>query len=253
MTAQGIAALPIPVRPATGEHYTSYLRRLAEPNHLPPSALRTFVNADALSAGALQLDRLAAAAGREPTALRRALTGLPAPHRPTPPGAPLTRFQEFHRRRDRPGVADPPLIQDWKLAADEVRYLDEVELFAAIRADRQAGTPTAELPHRHFVSERLVKRVLRGSQPRPAALVPQDLDAAAPPLDPVKDLIDRMHGQGMNCDQIWACLVNHHRAAVSKPTVKRYLRRARSTRQTPAGDGRQAHRGRTHDLAEAGP
>ncbi|GAA2046739.1 hypothetical protein GCM10009839_59180 [Catenulispora yoronensis] len=253
MRTNDISALPIPVRPVTGEHYTSYLRRLAEANHLLPSTLRAFVNADGHSIGTLRLDRFAAAAGREPATLRLALTGLPEPHRPTPPGAPPTRFQKSYQRQQ--AATASPLIQDWRLAADEIRYLDEVELFATIRADRLAGTPVRELARRHFVGERLIDRVLRGSQPRPAALVMQDFAPApaAPTLDLVKKLIDHMHSQGMTCDQIWARLVDHHQAAISKPTVKKYLRNSCRPQKRPAANDRPHHRDRPSDTLEGGP
>ena len=47
MTSMLPGPLPITAKPRTGEHYTSYIRRLAQPNHLRPSLLRAYVNTDA--------------------------------------------------------------------------------------------------------------------------------------------------------------------------------------------------------------
>jgi hypothetical protein len=83
MTGMVPGPLPITVKPRTGEHYTSYIRRLAQANHLRPSLLRAFVNADAYAAKGFRIDRLAALAARPVRALEHALTGLPTLRPPT--------------------------------------------------------------------------------------------------------------------------------------------------------------------------
>lgn len=78
------APLPITVKPRPGEHYTSYIRRLAEANHLRPSLLRAYVNTDAYAAKGFRIDRLAALASRpppHPETVRRPRPG----QRPDPP------------------------------------------------------------------------------------------------------------------------------------------------------------------------
>ena len=80
--------LPIRVRPAAGETTESYIRRLAQANHLRPSLLQVYVRNPDVPTGAIRLRRLAAVSGSTRTALAFALTGLtPAtgPHRLPPP------------------------------------------------------------------------------------------------------------------------------------------------------------------------
>lgn len=213
------APLPFTVKPRPGEHYTSYIRRLAQANHLRPSLLRAYVNTDAHSVRPLHLDRLAAVSGRPAQALRKALTGLPAPH-------PATRFKKQYPKRKLATTPEERCTQDWQLAQDEVRYHDELALFAAIRADAQTvGMTVTKLARNHFVGSELVRYVLRGREPRPVSLARRDKPALV--LGPVKGPIKQMWDQGMTCDQIWSEVVDKHHAAVSKTTVKLYLRALR--------------------------
>lgn len=218
--------LPVAVRPHTGEHYTAYLRRLAQANHLRPSVLRAYVNADAHAAQPLRLDRLAAISGRPAETLRRTLTGLPSLHPPAPPGSPPSRFKKSYPKRKLALTPEARCAQDLLLAAEEVRYLDELELFAAVRADAQTtGATTAKLAWNHFIGEELVREILRGREPRPPGLLRRY--KPAPTLEPVKALIVQMWKQGMAADRIWSELVDNHQAAISKSTLKIYLRALR--------------------------
>jgi len=65
--------LPIYVRPADGDTLDSYIRRLADANHLPPADLRSHLCA-AGSAGPPRVEKLAAVTGRPLADLQRALT-----------------------------------------------------------------------------------------------------------------------------------------------------------------------------------
>lgn len=65
--------LPIYVRPADDDTVSSYIRRLAHANHLPPAELRSHLCA-AGSAGPPHIEKLAAATGRSVADLQRALT-----------------------------------------------------------------------------------------------------------------------------------------------------------------------------------
>ena len=71
--------LPVRVRPAAGETVESYIRRLASANHLRPSLLHLYIRSRGSPGGAVRLPWLAAVSGSAPTALSRALTGLPVP------------------------------------------------------------------------------------------------------------------------------------------------------------------------------
>jgi hypothetical protein len=65
--------LPIRPRPATGESVGSYIRRLAQANHLRPGYLRRYLNSQPSQDSTLRLDWLAALAGRTLPDLERAL------------------------------------------------------------------------------------------------------------------------------------------------------------------------------------
>lgn len=219
MSAATPPPLPIPVRPNPGERYTAYLHRLALANHLRPSVLRAYVNADAHAAHSFQLDRLTAISGRTPEALQRALTEMPSPHSPA---SPSSRY-----KKRKPAITpEARCAHDLLLAEDEVRYLDELDLYAAIRADAQiVGMTQPKLASIHFVAQDLVRDILHGRQPRPPG--PVRRYKPAPTLEPVKTLIIDMWKQGISADRIWSDLVDNHQAAISKTTLKLYLRALR--------------------------
>lgn len=219
------APLPIPVRPETGEHYTSYLRRLAEANHLQPSLLRAYVNDKARCAESFSLARLAAVSGRSAEALRRALTGAtPALIESTKP---RRRRQGGYIRRKLPLGPATRLLEDLRLAAEEVRYENETALFTAIRTDALVfGSKRHELAHKYFLSERMIRAILGGvRQPRPPGRTTAPKEA--PTIEPVRALIVEMWQQGMAADRIWSELVDVHHSAISKPTLQYYLRQLR--------------------------
>lgn len=220
------APLPFTVKPRPGEHYTTYLHRLAQANHLRPSLLRAYVNAHAHAAEAFRLERLAALSGRTPQALRHTLTGVPALKSPPPPGAPPSRFKRYYPKRKIPRTPEDRLTRDLEQAAEEMRYLDQLALYDQIRADRQsAGMTITKLARLYMIGEGHVRAILRGLPPRPPgqARPPKP----APTLEPVKTLIHQMWREGLAADQIWSELVDRHGAAISKNTLKAYLRALR--------------------------
>ena len=82
----GHLPLPVRVRPAAGETAESYIRCLAQANHLRPSLLQVYVRNPDVPTAAIRLRRLAAVSGSTRTALASALTGLtPASQRRLPP------------------------------------------------------------------------------------------------------------------------------------------------------------------------
>jgi hypothetical protein len=215
--------LPFTVKPHPGERYTDYIRRLAQVNHLQPSLLRAYVNANANSAAAFRLDRLAAVSGRTPEALRRTLIALPSPKLPAPPGAQPSRFTRYYPRRKVPRTPEARLAQDLNAAAEELRYLDELALFDRIRADHQiVGMTIAKLARTYMLDPYYVRDIVHGRLPGlPGG---KREPKPAPTFGPVKDLIRQLWRAGLPADRIWSELVDNHGAAISKNTVKIYLR-----------------------------
>ncbi len=68
-----VARLPFKVRPRQGEGVASFITRLAKANYLPPAYLRKYLSEPPMHRGSPTWPRVAAAAGRDPTELRRIL------------------------------------------------------------------------------------------------------------------------------------------------------------------------------------
>jgi hypothetical protein len=203
------APLPFTVKPRPGEHYTDYIRRLAQANHLQPSLPRAYVNSDAHAAQAFRLDRLAAVSGRTSEALGCSLTGLPSPKLPPPPEAGPSRFARYYPRRKIPRTNEARLA-----------------LFDKIRDDyRIVGMTIPKLARNYMLDEYYMRGIVRGRLPR----LPGGKRGAkpAPTLEPVKGLIHQMWRENLLADKIWSELVDNHGAAISKNTVKIYLRALR--------------------------
>ena len=139
--------LPIRVRPAAGETIESYIRRLAQANHLRPSLLQVYVRNPDVPTAAIRLRRLAAVSGSTRTALAFALTGLtPAtgPHRPPPSPA-------------------------------ESQPARKARLFGVIRDDAARGMSIRQIAGRRHVYRRMVRQAL--AEPAGAAPHPHQLSA----------------------------------------------------------------------------
>ena len=222
MSDQGPRPLPFTVKPRASEHYTSYIRRLAQANHLRPSLLRAYVNTEALSAKGFQIDWLAALASRPADALQHALTGLP---KPRPPDAGPPKYS--YPKRKIPRTPADRLAHDLKLAQDQVRFEDERELYARIRADHAmiVGMSVDRLTEIYMLSRQTVREILAGKDPHPPGLSRHPRPRAA--IGPVQDHIHRMWREGITLDQMWAELVDHHEGSMSKATLKIYIRQLR--------------------------
>jgi hypothetical protein len=218
------APLPIKVKPRPGEHYTSYIRRLAQANHLRPSLLRAYVNTDAYAAKGFRIDRLAALASRPVAALEHALTGLP---KLRSPGTSPARSKRSYPKRKIPRTPDERLAQDLKLAQEHVRFEDEMNLYARIRADRDLiiGISIDRLAEIYMLSREAVREILDGIPPRPPGRRRTPRPYAA--LGPVRGLIHQMWRDGMSIDQIWSELLDKHEGTMSKNTLKIYIRALR--------------------------
>lgn len=68
-----VARLPFQVRPKSGEGARTFITRLAQANCLPPPYLRKYLADPPMHRGLPSWDRLAAAAGRDPSELRQIL------------------------------------------------------------------------------------------------------------------------------------------------------------------------------------
>ena len=125
--------LPFRPRPITGESAGSYVRQLARANHLRPGYLRRYLR-DPGNPGQVRLDWLAILAGRDQSAIERAIA------RPHPGPRP-------------------------RLTA---RKQDRAMLFAEIRQDAdQAGLSVRALADRHGVHRRTIRQALESPAPAP--------------------------------------------------------------------------------------
>jgi transcriptional regulator with XRE-family HTH domain len=146
----------------TGESVASYIRRLANANHLRPGYLRRYLRSRPGAPGTVSLEWLAALAGRPVPALEHALADLAGHHPP------------------RPGQRPPPTRRHRRQAG-------KPELFAAIRQDaREKGLSIRALADRHGVHRRTVREALTSPQPAPRKKPPPRRSR----LDPFKDAID---------------------------------------------------------------
>lgn len=203
------ARLPIRVRPIAGESVESYIRRLAQANHLRPSMLHLHVrNPAAPATGAVRPQRLAAASGSTLAALTHALVGLPKP---------------------RPATGRPR-------PAGESQAERKARLFAAIRADAKHGLSMRQLAARHRTGFRMVRQALTSPTPAPRKRINRPVSITAP----VRDVIDALVGQDLTVWQVWTCVVDEHEAEVSYGIVRAYVR---SRQHSPQGQGGHGHNG----------
>lgn len=202
--AERLRPLPIRPRPATGEPVSSYVRRLAQANHLRPSYLHRYLAGPPRYLGAIQPGRLAVLSGRTIAVLERTLTGLTR-HPPRRPS----------RRRT--------------LAADKPR------LYAAIRREAQEGYSIRALAARHRVHRRTVRQALAGSAPPPRKQPPPRPSAFGQLRDPITAMLTA--DPSLTAPQVWERLLDEHHADVSCSAVRDYLRRL-PARDHPAPSGK---------------
>jgi hypothetical protein len=189
--------LPVRVRPAAGETTESYIRRLAQANHLRPSLLQVYVRNPDVPTGAIRLRRLAAVSGSTPTVLAFALTGLtPAtkPHRLPPP------------------------------SPAESQTARKARLFSVIRDDAARGMSIRQIAGRHHVHRRMVRQALAepaGPPPRKRGTRP------APAIGPVQDVLDKLAGEPLTAWEIWTTVTGQHDSDASYAAIRDYIRTRR--------------------------
>jgi hypothetical protein len=192
--------LPVRVRPVTGETAESYIRRLAQANHLRPSLLQVYVRNPDVPTGAIRLGRLAAVSGSTLTALALALTGL-------------TWASE--QRRPPPSPAESQ-------AARKAR------LFGTIRDDAARGMSIRQIAGRRHVHRRMVRQALaapEGPPPRKRGTRP------APAVGPVQHVLDALADEPLTVWGIWTIVTDRHESDASYATIRDYIRSRRLAEQ----------------------
>jgi hypothetical protein len=188
--------LPVRVRPAAGETTESYIRRLAQANHLRPSLLQVYVRNPDVPTAAIRLRRLAAVSGSSRTALAFALTGLtPAvePHRPPPSPA-------------------------------ESQTARKARLFGIIRDDAARGMSIRQIASRHHVHRRMVRQALAepaGPPPRKRGTRP------SPAIGPIQNVLDKLADEPLTIWEIWTTVTDEHDSDASYAAVRDYIRSRR--------------------------
>ena len=188
--------LPIRVRPAAGETAESYIRRLAQANHLRPSLLQVYVRNPDVPTGAIRLRRLAAVSGSTRTALAFALTGLtPASQRQLPPPSPA-----------------------------ESQAARKARLFGIIRDDAARGMSIRQIASRHHIHRRMARQALAdptGPPPRKRGPRP------APAIDPIRDVLDKLADEALGIWEIWTIVTDEHDSDASYAAIRDYIRSRR--------------------------
>jgi hypothetical protein len=191
--------LPIRVRPAAGETAESYIRRLAQANHLRPSLLQVYVRNPDVPTGAIRLRRLAAVSGSNRTALAFALTGLaPASQRQLPPPSPA-----------------------------ESQAARKARLFGIIRGDAARGMSIRQIAGRHRIHRRMVRQALAdptGPPPRKRGTRP------APAISPIQEVLDELASEPLTVWEIWTTVTDQHDSDASYAAIRDYLRSRRPGR-----------------------
>lgn len=197
--------LPIRVRPAAGETAESYIRRLAQANHLRPSLLQVYVRNPDVPTGAIRLRRLAAVSGRTRTALA-------FPHR------------AHSRHQAAPAAA---------AVSSGIPAGRKARLFSTIRDDAARGMSIRQIAGHHRVHRRMVRQALAepaGPPPRKRGTRP------APAIGPVQDVLDKLAGQPLTVWEIWTTVTDEHDSDASYATIRDYIRTRRLAGQLAPPD-----------------
>jgi hypothetical protein len=198
MTASGRPEAPLPVRPRPrhGETADSYLRQLADANHLRFSYLRRYVATRRGSYDPVDPSRLAALAGREPGAILRAFPEL-APAAPRPAARRYPR-EEVERNR----------------AARREKY-------AAIRRDAENGLSRRAIISTRHVGRRTIALALASAEPPERKKIHRESAA----LNGLHAIIDAMidADPAIGTAAIWQRLADDHGATVAYYTLRTYV------------------------------
>lgn len=192
--------LPFRPRPSQGESVDDYVRRLAAANHLPFSYLRRYLGRRTY--GPIEPAMLAALAGRDLTAILRALPGLSP--QPGPPARRYTR-EDIQRNHDA-----------------------KREKYAAIRHDADKGLSERAIERRHHVGRRTIIKALASADPPERKKIHREPTA----LDGLHDHIDAMleADPEISTATIWQRRADDHGATVAYATLRTYVTAHRTRR-----------------------
>jgi hypothetical protein len=193
--------LPVRVRPAAGETAESYIRRLAQANHLRPSLLQVYVRNPDVPTGSIRLRRLAAVSGSTRTALAFALTGLTSASRSQLPTSAPAESQADRKGR----------------------------LFSIIRDDAASGLSIRQIAASRHVHRRMVRQALAepaGPPPRKRGSRP------APAIGPIQDILGKLAGQPLTVWEIWTIVTDQHDSDASYAAIRDYIRSRRLAGQS---------------------
>jgi TniQ len=196
--------LPVVVRPRPPETAESYVRRLAEANHYPPSQLRKYLSGPPDYVGSISTQRLATLTGRTVDALLRAFPSL----RETP--RPRRIFEPTEPRDDR------ELFSRIRRHATTSGFAQIIDVMAQQLATKFNVTPNAVL----LALAGGTRRTRRQRRRQPKRF---------PCLDQLSDRIDAMLATrpDITVMQIWERLVDDHAAEISYSSVREYVARWR--------------------------
>ena len=208
MTAGQPSPLPVRPRPRQGETADAYLRRLAAANHLRFSYLRRYLARPASSYGPVDPGRLAALAGRELTAILRALPEL-APAA----GPPARRYTPEDIQRS---------------------HAAKLEKYAAIRRDARNGMSGRAIERKHHVGRRTIIKALTSADPPGRKKIHREPAALAGLHGHIDALLEA--SPQITTAAIWGHLADEHAATVAYPTLRTYVTsRKHLARKAPAG------------------
>jgi hypothetical protein len=217
--------LPIQVRLQPGEHPISFIRRLAEANHLCPSHMRLYLNVTPGAIGRISIQRLAAVTGRTVDELRRVMPTLPPaklkpPPRPKRPRTPKPR---------RPRAAKPkPATTPQRRTTPKPRTIIKA---TQINPAAKRHPTIIDLSERFRVPCRTIIQALAGHVGARDHLRPH----RTPSLNPLAGHIEQILATEPNTAiySIWRQLTGQHNAKISYGTLRNHINRLRAHPDDP--------------------
>lgn len=205
--------LPIIVRPQRDETLNSYLRRLAQANHLRPSQLRQYLCAPPGYQGSVRAARLAAVTNRSVQALTRHFADLQVETRTRVLADPKPHPDKPAQRRTIANLAK-------KRGQNAAR-----ELLAAIRAEAHANPSLRSITRKFRVHADTVLLALI-TDPDETTKSRRPRSRRERVFDPYTPIIDDLMAREPTITrwEIWERLVDEHGAELSYGSVRDYIR-----------------------------
>ncbi|WP_106973331.1 MULTISPECIES: TniQ family protein [Streptomyces] len=182
--------LPIRVRPKPAETIDSFIRRLAQANHIKPSRLYNLLTWESISTSRPEIDQLATLSRVDPEILGRTLVNALSLLTYVKPSPKLSDTENTERQK-----------------------------FFEIQRDAQnRGLTVRALATRHDVSRRTVRRALGSPRPQPHELARRQVRV----IEPIRHLIVPLLEQNINISDIWTRLVDEHGIALRWMALYRF-------------------------------